>query len=86
MPKRAQPVGARAKAEFTALYQRRGKWIVATVAEIPGVNTQGRTMREARANLREALKLILECNRRLAEETFRPPELVREPLLVAVGK
>jgi len=72
-------------AEFTALYEKRGKWIVATVAEIPGVNTQGRTMREARANLREALRLILETNRRLAEATFRPGELRREQVRVAVA-
>ena len=72
-------------AEFTALYERRGKWIVATVAEVPGVNTQGRNMREARANLREALQLILETNRRLAEATFRPGELHREQLRVAVA-
>jgi predicted RNase H-like HicB family nuclease len=72
--------------EFTALYEKRGKWIVATVAEIPGVNTQGRTMREARANLQDALRLILECNRRLAEETFRPDELVKERVRLAVGR
>ena len=73
-------------AEFTALYERRGKWIVATVAEVPGVNTQGRNMREARANLREALQLILETNRRPAEATFRPGELRREQLRVAVAR
>jgi len=72
--------------EFTALYERRGKWIIATVAEIPGVNTQGRTMPEARANLQDALRLILECNRRLAEETFRPEELIKERVRVAVGR
>jgi predicted RNase H-like HicB family nuclease len=72
------------KGEFTALYETRGKWIVATVAEIPGVNTQGRTLREARANLRDALRLILESNRRLAEETFRPQDLRKER--IAVGE
>ena len=72
--------------DFTALYERRGKWIIATVAEVPGVNTQGRTMREARANLQEALRLVLECNRKLAEETFRPDEIVKERVRVAVGR
>lgn len=64
--RRRRLVLPRLNAEFTALYERRGKGIIATVAEIPGVNTQGRTMREARANLREALRLILETNGRLA--------------------
>jgi predicted RNase H-like HicB family nuclease len=33
------------------------------VEEVPGVNTQGATLAEARANLKEALALILQANR-----------------------
>ena len=54
------------KREFTAVYQKRGKWTVAWVEEIPGANTQGRTLKEAKENLKEALQLILETNRALA--------------------
>ena len=46
--------------EFTAVYQKKGKWVIAWVEEIPGVNTQGRTKKEAKENLKEALQLILE--------------------------
>lgn len=56
----------RMEREFTAVFQRRGKWYVAYVEEMPGVNTQGRTLKEARENLEEALSLILEANRKLA--------------------
>jgi predicted RNase H-like HicB family nuclease len=49
--------------EFTPVIQKRGRWYVAYVEEIPGVNTQGRTLAEARRNLREALRLILDTNR-----------------------
>jgi predicted RNase H-like HicB family nuclease len=49
--------------EFTAIIQKRGRWYVAYVEEIPGVNTQGRTLAEARRNLKEALRLILDTNR-----------------------
>ncbi len=52
--------------EFTAIYQKRGKWTLGFVEEIPGVNTQGRTLKEAKENLKEALTLILETNRALA--------------------
>ncbi len=52
--------------EFTAVIQKRNRWYVAYVEEIPGVNTQGRTLSEARRNLKEALRLILETNRQLA--------------------
>jgi len=37
------------------------------VEELPGANTQGATVEEARANLSEAVELILEANRTLAE-------------------
>jgi len=46
----------------TAVFERDGHWIMAYILEIPGVNTQGKTMREARANLRDALRLFLETN------------------------
>jgi len=51
--------------KFTAIIEKRGKWYVATVKEIPGVNTQGRTLAEVRRNLKEALKLVIEANREL---------------------
>ena len=62
------------KGEFTAVYEKRGKWYVAYVEEIPGVNTQGRTLKEARENLKEALKLILEANRELSLKSIGAEE------------
>jgi len=53
------------KREFTAIYKKSGKWFLAWVEEIPGVNTQGRTLKEAKENLKEALSLILETNRNI---------------------
>ncbi len=35
--------------------------------ELPGPNTQGKTLKEARANLREAIRLVVEANRVLAK-------------------
>jgi predicted RNase H-like HicB family nuclease len=49
--------------EFTAVIEKKGRWYVARVEEIPSVNTQGKTLAEARRNLKEALQLILEQNR-----------------------
>ena len=54
------------KREFTAVYQKRENRYIAWVEEIPGVNTQGRTQREVKENLKEALRLVLSANRRLA--------------------
>lgn len=54
--------------EYTAVYEKHGRWYIAFVEELPGVNTQGKTLAEARENLRDALRLILEENRRLASK------------------
>jgi predicted RNase H-like HicB family nuclease len=55
--------------EFTAVIEQKGRWYVAWVEEIPGVNTQGKTLAEARRNLKEALQLILEQNRLLSKSS-----------------
>ena len=68
--------------EFTAVYQKKGKWVIAWVEEIPGVNTQGRTKKEAKENLKEALQLILETNHLLA--LGRAMGIEREPLRISV--
>ncbi len=70
------------KRDFTAVYQKRGRWFVAWVEEIPGVNTQGRTLQEARENLKEAVALIVEVNRGLAvaKDSFCKRESLRVSL------
>ncbi len=55
--------------EFTAVLEKRGRWYIGYIEEIPGVNTQGKTLVETRRNLREALQLILETNRTLARKS-----------------
>ncbi len=42
------------------------------VEEIPAAISQGETLEEAKANLREALQLVLECQRELAEKDLSP--------------
>lgn len=69
------------KHQFTSVIEKRGKWYVAYVEEIPGVNTQGRTLSEARRNLKEALAMIIEANRELAAKG-RSPDALREPIVV----
>ena len=46
--------------EFTAVFDQDGEWFVGWSPEIPGVNGQGRTIVECRANLGAAIRLILE--------------------------
>ena len=55
----------------------------AFVEELPGANTQGATLEEARANLVEAVAMVLEANRELAEEELLGQEVIREQLALA---
>ena len=50
------------------------------VEELPGANTQGATLEEARANLEEAVALVLEANRALARQDATGADVIREPL------
>ena len=48
-----------AERTFTAVFERDGEWWVASVEELPAALTQGATLDEARANLRDAIQLVL---------------------------
>jgi predicted RNase H-like HicB family nuclease len=67
--------------ELTAVFREAPEGgYVAFVEELPGANTQGETLEEARANLREAVELVLEGNRALAEEELAGVAVIRERL------
>jgi predicted RNase H-like HicB family nuclease len=52
---------------FTAIFEKVGKFYIGYVEELPGVNTQGKTLDKVRENIREAIELVLSANRELAE-------------------
>jgi predicted RNase H-like HicB family nuclease len=68
--------------QFTAIFRKEGKWWAAYVEELPGANTQGRTLEEARENLREAVAMVLEANRELAEQKLTGVDVIREEIEV----
>ncbi|HEY3323135.1 MAG TPA: type II toxin-antitoxin system HicB family antitoxin [Planctomycetota bacterium] len=72
------------KANYTAVFYKCEGWWIGRVAEIPGVNTQGKTKKEVRANLKEALLGILELNRELAAKEAGP-NAVQEELIVELA-
>ena len=55
---------------------------LAFVEELPGANTQGTTLEEARTNLTEAVAMVLDANRALAEESLEGTEVIRETLVL----
>ena len=71
------------KREFTAVYKKRGSRYVAWIEEIPGVNTQGRTLRETKENLEDALLLVLNVRRSVGIRR-NASDIVREPFSITL--
>jgi predicted RNase H-like HicB family nuclease len=67
---------------FTAVYEYDGEWWVGYVEEIPGANTQGRTLDETRENLKDAVQLLIDSNRQEIQRLADGRNVVREELLV----
>jgi predicted RNase H-like HicB family nuclease len=63
---------------FTAVFMKVPEGYVGFVEELPGANTQGDTLEETRTNLREAVGLVMETNRALAEESVGDADVIRE--------
>ena len=71
------------KIHLTAIFQAVPEGYIGFVEELPGANTQGATLEEARANLDEAVEMVLEANRVLAEESLKGQEVIRESLNIS---
>jgi predicted RNase H-like HicB family nuclease len=65
---------------LTAVFKKVPEGYIAFVEELPGANTQGETLDETRANLEEAVELVLAANRALAEEELAGADVIRESL------
>ena len=72
-----------AMTNWSAVFVEVPEGYAAFVEELPGANAQGATLDEARENLQEAIELVLEANRTLAEETLTGKNVIREQLPIA---
>ena len=73
------------KLNLTTVFKKVPEGYIAFVEELPGANTQGRNLDEARANLEEAIALVLEANRLLAEEELEGEEVIRESVSLSAA-
>lgn len=71
--------------QLTAVYIPVPEGYIAFVEELPGANTQGATLDEVRENLREAVQLVLEVNRELAERSLVGQTVSREPFTFSLS-
>ena len=70
--------------KFTAVFEQDGDWWIGYLEELPGANTQGRTLAEARENLKDAVRLLITANRELTRRELQGKTIIREELVVAV--
>ena len=53
--------------DYTAIIEKTDdSWYIAHCAEVPNARTQGRTLEEVKENLKEAIELILDCEKEIA--------------------
>ncbi|MEA1952400.1 MAG: type II toxin-antitoxin system HicB family antitoxin [Planctomycetota bacterium] len=71
--------------QLTAVYMEVPEGYVAFVEELPGANTQGETLAEAKENLKEAVAMVLEANRELAEKSLAGKTVTKEPFVPTVS-
>jgi len=69
--------------ELTAIFSSAPEGgVIAFVEKLPGATTQGETLDDVRANLREAAELVIQASRALVEEELAGAEVIRKPLRV----
>ena len=69
-----------AQMNLTAVFMKVPEGYIGFVEELPGANTQGETLEEARANLNEAVAMVLDANRALSAQSVEGAEVIRETL------
>ena len=71
--------------QLTAVFKKVPEGYIGFVEELPGANTQGATLEETRANLMEAIQMVLEANRTLAQESLAGQDVIREPMTITAA-
>jgi predicted RNase H-like HicB family nuclease len=71
--------------KLTAVFMKVPEGYVAFIEELPGANTQGDTLEEARHNLHEAVALVLDANRAMTEQSLDGAAVVRETFILPMA-
>jgi len=68
------------RTKLTAVFHKSPYGYIGYVEELPGANTQGKTLEETKKNLIEAIMLVLEANKQFMEEELKGKEFTREEI------
>ena len=68
---------------FTAVFIKVREGYIGFVEELPGANIQAATLEEARENLRDAVQLVMEANRKIAKQEIADKSVIREKIEIS---
>ncbi len=71
---------------YTAVYKKTDKWYLGWIEEVPGVNSQGKTLKEVKENLREAVGLVVETSRLLTRVEAGNRGITREKISISLNE
>ena len=71
---------------FTAVFLKGRHGYTGFVEELPGVNSQGQTLDEARSNLQRLASVVFHEERALSAELLEGKEVVREEFRIVVSR
>ncbi len=71
--------------KLTAVFMKVPEGYAAFIEELPGANTQAETLEQARENLHQAVALVLDANRTLAEQSLEGATVVRETFVLPMA-
>jgi len=66
-----------------AIFEKADDWYIGYAEELLGANTRGKTLEEARKNLKEAVELILKSTRERSKREFAGKDVIRKELKIA---
>jgi predicted RNase H-like HicB family nuclease len=69
---------------YTAVIIKEDDIYLAYAEELPGANTQGETIEEAKENLKEAIELVIEANIKLSRKTINKRKYLKEKIFVSI--
>jgi predicted RNase H-like HicB family nuclease len=67
---------------LTAIFKKIPNGFIGYIEELPGANTQGKTLEETRTNLRKAVQMVIKASHVLEDEFQGDCEVIREPLII----
>jgi len=67
--------------KFTAIIEQgESGWFVGQIEEVPAAISQGETIEDLKANLLDALRLILDTNKEITEKEYSGKDVIIEEL------